>query len=333
MATADVPTECLSLEGDEDAMRQREILSSCFSEIRQQLDDRETQLSLQLEQNLRDNKKGKKRKGEERRVQFEWSPQQLYSEINKIGEVSLLPASPRDDSDSNNCKRTKLESVGESPFDVQKQEIQSLLSQILVRDEVWYLIEIRWYRQWKRYVGYDDWDTSDAGNEAKKPAAIDNTSLLDNGKLKRHKTEDIDFKIVPAPAWDRFMSWYGITGESEIKRKVIEYGKSVKQFRVEIYPLEVKVCVYPEEKEFDIILLSRCDTILTLDRKIREFSNIDADKKTRIYVQYKANAYELIKDMSKESQFIGLMDGQGVLLEIRNPDGDWPRTAVKRDPK
>ena len=26
------------------------------------------------------------------------------------------------------------------------------------------------------------------------------------------------------------------------------------------------------------------------------------------------------------------MVGQGVLLEIRNPDGVWPRTAVTRDP-
>ena len=242
------------------------------------------------------------------------------------------PEITQSDSDSASNQRIDFD-MSLPSYEQQKEIITSLSISEYLEGNSWYLIEIRWYRQWKRYVGYDDWDTSDAGNEAKKPAAIDNTSLLDNGKLKRHKVDDIDFKMVSAPAWDRFMSWYGIAGESEIKRTVIKYGKSGKQFKVEIYPLEVKVCVYPEEKEFDIILLSRCDTILTLDKKIREFSNIDADKKTRIYVQYKANAYELIKDMSKESQFIGLMDGQGVLLEIRNPDGDWPRTAVKRDPK
>ena len=41
--------------------------------------------------------------------------------------------------------------------------------------------------------------------------------------------------------------------------------------------------------------------------------------------------YELIKDMNKEAQDVGLFDGQCVLLEVQNVDGTWPRTNAKKN--
>ena len=368
MATANVPTESGVWEGDENAMRQREALSRCFSKIRKRLDERERQLSLQLEQSLRENQIHKNKLDTDRlqlesasehiksclssnslkgtgneavkvfeqqlqklnedmkRVQFDWNPQLLYDEINKIGEISLLPAFPQDCSESNNRKRIPPESVTTASFQVQKQEIHSL-NRVLIIGEAWYLIHIRWFKQWKSYVGYDDWDKSQAGKEANKPGPIDNTPLLDcNGKLGREQVEETDYKLVPALAWNKFLSRYGITGESfEIKRLVVDYGKRAKQCRVEIYPLELKACCYPKENEFKIVVISRCDTMRTLDSKMRELYSIAPDKQTRVYNRYMTYTYELINDMNEEAQEVGLFDGQVVLLEVQNVNGTWPR--------
>lgn len=41
-----------------------------------------------------------------------------------------------------------------------------------------YLLDIRWFKQWKKYVGYDSWDTLSAGDEAVNPGPIDNSVLF-----------------------------------------------------------------------------------------------------------------------------------------------------------
>ena len=374
MATADVPINSGLFERDEDAIRQREIISRCFSEARRKLDEREAELSRQLEQKLRENQIHKKKlltdrqqlisvsehiqaslssnslqetgneavrlfeqkieklKEEERRVQFDWSPQELYSEISKIGDFSFLPAVTLDYLDPIGSQELELPEVRLTSYDKQRGEIHSFLSQPLMKGQKWYLIHIRWFKQWKRYVGYDNWDKSNAGEEAIKPGHIDNTPLLDHGRLRRHQVDEDDYKLVPSPAWDKLISWYGITVDSVgIKREVVEYGKDVKQCKIEVYPFELKACIYPKENESKTVIISRVDTIHTLDRKIRESYNIGPDKQTRIYNRYMTYTYELIRDMNQKAQDVGLIDGQCVLLEVQNVDGTWPRTNAKRN--
>ena len=177
MATADVPIDSGLIEIDGNAIQQRETLSRCFSEARRRLDQRERQLSLLLEQKLRENQIYKKKldtdqlqleltceqvkaslssnslqktrkeavrlfeqniqklKEEEKRVQFEWSPQHLYNEINKIGDFSLFPAFTQDDI-LNYIGSQQLEiDVSPPSYEEQEQEIRSLLSQVLEEQE------------------------------------------------------------------------------------------------------------------------------------------------------------------------------------------------------
>lgn len=46
--------------------------------------------------------------------------------------------------------------------------------------------------------------------------------LIDNSReLKDHLTEDIDFTLVPEPAWQLLVQWYGLApGQEPIARKV-----------------------------------------------------------------------------------------------------------------
>ena len=206
MATAN-PTADIELEEYEEYREQREILSQSFSEVRQRLDERELELSSQLEKLFRENlrikrvmssdryqlmnamehlkstltsdtlsdtsdeatqpiqNKIKKLEESVKTLRLNWFPQKLYQEIKSIGVFQMDSTIPS--------------------YDQQRTDIHSLMNLALQDGQSWYLIHIRWFKQWKKYVGYDNWDRSDAGNVLAKPGPIDNTPLLEDGKLKR----------------------------------------------------------------------------------------------------------------------------------------------------
>ena len=39
-------------------------------------------------------------------------------------------------------------------------------------------MDVRWFKQWKKYVGFDQWDTHNMGDQSVHPGAIDNSSLF-----------------------------------------------------------------------------------------------------------------------------------------------------------
>lgn len=41
-----------------------------------------------------------------------------------------------------------------------------------------YLVDSRWFKQWKKYVGFDSWDKYQMGDQNVYPDPIDNSGLL-----------------------------------------------------------------------------------------------------------------------------------------------------------
>lgn len=41
-----------------------------------------------------------------------------------------------------------------------------------------YLIDTRWFKQWKKFVGFDNWDSYNVGEESANPGPIDNAQLF-----------------------------------------------------------------------------------------------------------------------------------------------------------
>lgn len=41
-----------------------------------------------------------------------------------------------------------------------------------------YLIDSRWFKQWKKYVGFDSWDMYNVGERNLYPGPIDNSGLF-----------------------------------------------------------------------------------------------------------------------------------------------------------
>ena len=44
-----------------------------------------------------------------------------------------------------------------------------------------YLVDLKWMKQWKKFVGYCQWDQIYAGLEVVNPGAVDNSALLRAG--------------------------------------------------------------------------------------------------------------------------------------------------------
>ena len=100
-----------------------------------------------------------------------------------------------------------LVSIDDVPdYKAQKTELHPLLQQRLRKGDTWlapnldmnisynavyaynmvclctytyrYLVDVRWMKQWKKYVGYDQWDQSSAGQESANPGPVDNSTLF-----------------------------------------------------------------------------------------------------------------------------------------------------------
>ena len=41
-----------------------------------------------------------------------------------------------------------------------------------------YLVDCRWFKQWKKFVGFDTWDQFGIGDQLNHPGPIDNSSLV-----------------------------------------------------------------------------------------------------------------------------------------------------------
>ncbi|KAH6929254.1 hypothetical protein HPB50_025374 [Hyalomma asiaticum] len=215
-------------------------------------------------------------------------------------------------------------------LETQRSEITNLFKKALKKDDLWYMVDKRWFNQWKRYVGYDSWETSnDIGEQTTHPGPIDNSPLLkedNSGETKDHLIDDLDFLLLPQEAWEKMVSWYGLMpGQSPLPRKVIEIGLFVKNCKVEVYPVEFKLCTNSNMDQFVTKRFSKVDTIAQVEKDMRAIFKVPPEKETRLWSRCSSNTYEHLPDRSRTIQDIGLYPGQILLLEERNDDGSWPR--------
>ncbi|XP_036426871.1 ubiquitin carboxyl-terminal hydrolase 4 [Colossoma macropomum] len=213
----------------------------------------------------------------------------------------------------------------------QKQTIGTLLKTTLRKGDEWFLIDSRWFKQWKKYVGFDSWDMYNVGERNLYPGPIDNSGLFSDQEtqaLKEHLIDELDYVLVPTEAWIKLVSWYGcLEGQRPIVRKVVEHGMFVKHCKVEVYLLELNLC---ENDNMDNVVtrhFSKADTIDTIEKEMRSLFNIPSEKETRLWNKYMSNTYEQLNKPDSTVQDAGLFQGQVLVIERKNEDGTWPRQA------
>ena len=63
-----------------------------------------------------------------------------------------------------------------------------------------YLVDMRWMKQWRKYVGYDTWDQSSAGEPSANPGPVDNSNLFKGGEMTvLHDTSCVTFPLPSSP--------------------------------------------------------------------------------------------------------------------------------------
>ncbi|XP_076078231.1 ubiquitin carboxyl-terminal hydrolase 15-like isoform X1 [Mytilus galloprovincialis] len=210
----------------------------------------------------------------------------------------------------------------------QKSELKELLKKPLKRDDKWFLLDTKWFKQWKKYVGYESWDAFNVGQSEANPGPVDNSPLVEEGKLKEHLIDELDYQLVPEEAWGKIMSWYGmIEGQTPVERKVIEQGMFVKHCKVEVYMLDVKMCENSNLEKIINKSMSRADTIEDLEKEMRKTFEIAEDKEVRLWYKYMSNTYEHLSKKESTLQDAALYSGQVIVIEQKNEDGTWPRQA------
>uniref|UniRef100_A0A5F8HIE8 ubiquitinyl hydrolase 1 n=1 Tax=Monodelphis domestica TaxID=13616 RepID=A0A5F8HIE8_MONDO len=107
--------------------------------------------------------------------------------------------------------------------ETQKSELGALMKMALQQRAQWYLIDRKWFKQWKEYVGFDSWDTYNVGENNLFPGPIDTFGLFsypESQRIKEHLTDELDYVLVPTEAWNKLMSWYGC---QPLRRKCRNY--------------------------------------------------------------------------------------------------------------
>ncbi|XP_074054032.1 ubiquitin carboxyl-terminal hydrolase 4 isoform X2 [Macrotis lagotis] len=217
--------------------------------------------------------------------------------------------------------------------ETQKSELGALMRTALQRGAQWYLIDSRWFKQWKKYVGFDSWDMYNVGENNLFPGPIDNSGLFSDPEsqtLKEHLIDELDYVLVPTEAWNKLVNWYGcVEGQQPIVRKVVEHGLFVKHCKVEVYLLELKLCENSDPTNMLSCHFSKADTIATIEKEMRKLFNIPDERETRLWNKYMSNTYEQLSKPDNTVQDAGLYQGQVLVIEPQNEDGTWPRQTLQ----
>uniref|UniRef100_A0AAR2JAX0 Ubiquitin carboxyl-terminal hydrolase 15 n=1 Tax=Pygocentrus nattereri TaxID=42514 RepID=A0AAR2JAX0_PYGNA len=213
---------------------------------------------------------------------------------------------------------------GAADLETQRGEIAALLKTQLRKGDTWYLIDSHWFKQWKKYVGFDSWDKYQMGDQNVYPGPVDNSGLLKDGDvlaIKEHLIDELDYILVPTEGWNKLVSWYGLTESQEpIARKVVEQGMFVKHCKVEVYLTELKLC---EDSNMDNIVtrrFSKADTIDTIEKEMRKLFSIPDERETRLWNKYMSNTFEPLNKPDSTIQDAGLYQGQVLVIEQKNED-------------
>ncbi|XP_074481651.1 ubiquitin carboxyl-terminal hydrolase 15 isoform X4 [Sebastes fasciatus] len=228
--------------------------------------------------------------------------------------------------------RGKMAEGGAADLDTQRVEVAALLKTQLRKGDTWYLVDSHWFKQWKKYVGFDSWDKYQMGDQNVYPGPVDNSGLLRDGDvlaIKEHLIDELDYVLVPTEGWNKLVSWYGLTENQEpIARKVVEQGMFVKHCKVEVYLTELKLC---EDSNMDNVItrrFSKADTIDLIEKEMRKLFSIADEKETRLWNRYMSNTFEPLNKPDSTIQDAGLYQGQVLVIEQKAEDGTWPRGST-----
>lgn len=164
------------------------------------------------------------------------------------------------------------------------KQISGLMQKAMKKDDSWFLLDKKWFEMCKLFLNDND--------PTHNPGPVDNSALFKSSspgtkELRERLQEDLDYVFVPEEGWNLLVNHFGILNEGhEIKRLVIEQGHFSSYCIVEVYPMELKLCIYGGSSKEEIYSrpFSRVTTLSELDNEMRRLFNIDTNRDTQLWV-------------------------------------------------
>ncbi|CAH1392970.1 unnamed protein product [Nezara viridula] len=219
-------------------------------------------------------------------------------------------------------KLTMGEQREDSPSPEEQKEILSCkLAKSVVAGENWYLVNSRWMKALKQFIGVMRTDQS-----CSNPGPIDNSSILAvNGvDLKKGLAENIDYELISEECWKLLISWYGYyPDQAPIERKAILAGFNYTM--VEVYLLELRCYNTFELKNEVRLSVSKADCLSSIHNTLREKYSINKSQRSRLWLCLGSNNFDLV-NLGLSVQLAGIGDNHSIILETQNSSGEWIRT-------
>ncbi|CAC5359253.1 Ubiquitin carboxyl-terminal hydrolase 4,Ubiquitin carboxyl-terminal hydrolase 15 [Mytilus coruscus] len=197
--------------------------------------------------------------------------------------------------------------------------------------QIRYVLDTKWFKRWKKYVGYESCDAFNVGQQESHPGPIDNLPLLEDctGKLKEYLIDELDYQLVPLNAWNKLVSYYGLVdNQMPIERFVVEQGMFVKHCEIEVYRLEIKMCQKQFQSEYVIRSMSRADVLGDVLETLRFIFDVPLDVEIKLYYKYLSNSMEHLTKMESTIQEAAIYDGQVIAFEAYK-NGNLVQTSYK----
>lgn len=110
---------------------------------------------------------------------------------------------------NNNRTNKKINGLDHRERSKRKKLIKEwLLKSSLKKGDWWYLIPYKWWSAWKNSVHYDEEEELSSSSEDVQIEPLDNSFLMENGKLKQGLMDSVDYYVVPQVVWNQLKDWY-----------------------------------------------------------------------------------------------------------------------------
>jgi len=213
------------------------------------------------------------------------------------------------------------------------ETFQETLGRPLTEGDIWYLVDSRWFKQCRKYLGFNErLRTAGAGPETEEahPGLIDNSHLMDPSapcELKDNMRKGLNYDLVPPDIWFPLQEQFGLVeGQEPIPRIVRKYGLFGGLCWVEVYLTEFCLALNSDPENKIKHKFSKADGLVYVMKKIRRVFNVPETAECRMWAKY-ISCYKLIDELSAFLE-CGLYLGQTLILEVRGEDGDWSRDNI-----
>ena len=185
----------------------------------------------------------------------------------------------------------------------QREEIKRLTAETtLSTSEPAYLLSSEWFLTFKDIICYDE----DCDPTSEEIPEIDNSKLLNNGKLKNNLTENQEFVIITKGVYDALKSYYG--GGPDVTAKVV--FNPIKKQNVVVYrKITIFIIFEKEKKEF---VTTQYHPVSSIKQKSMDAFSINSDDV--VLCEYFNNEIGEVLDDNKLLVEYSITDGQTLVL-------------------